>query len=86
MRMYPYMVMNDGTGVLHSEVYEEGESQRVEVHFQRETEDGYHVAYCILPEYEWIKCEGFTRKERSEFEVFLRDNVFWIYEYARGKK
>ena len=62
MRMYPYMVMNDGTSVLHSEVYEEGESQRVEVHFQRETEDGYHVAYCILPEYEWIKCEGFTRK------------------------
>ena len=86
MRMYPYMVMNDGTSVLHSEVYEEGESQRVEVHFQRETEDGYHVAYCILPEYELIKCEGFTRKEISEFEVFLRDNVFWIYEYARGKK
>lgn len=85
LRMYPYMVLSDGTGVLHSKVYEEGGSQKVEVHFQKETENGYHIAYCILPEYDWFKCEGFARKDISQFELFLRENVFWIYEYAKEK-
>ncbi len=83
MRMYPYMVMKDKTGVLHSEVYEEDGDKKVEIHFQRPKGDGYDVAYCIIPEFKWIKREGFTREEIRNFEVFLRDNVYWIYEYAK---
>ncbi|HZX46031.1 MAG: hypothetical protein GXY97_05830 [Clostridiales bacterium] len=80
--MYPYMILFDETEVTHSHIIEEDGMQRVEVHFERPTEEGFDTARCVLPTYTWIKREGFTDKEIDKFEKYLRSNAHLLYRYA----
>jgi len=80
--MYPYMILSDETEITHSHIIEEDGIQCVEVHFERPTEEGFYMARCVLPTYTWIRREGFTDKEISKFERFLRSNAHLFYRYA----
>ena len=53
--MYPYITLADETEITYSHVLERYARKEVEVHFERPTEDGFDVARCVLPSYEWIK-------------------------------
>lgn len=79
--MYPYMILSDETEILHSQIINEN---TVEVHFERPTEEGFDVARCSLPTYEWIKREGFSDTEIEIFEKFLRSNAHLLYKYAEN--
>ena len=36
-----------------------------------------------LPDYKWVKREGYTDKEINEFEEFLAHNAHLLYKYAK---
>lgn len=80
--MYPYMVLFDGTEVVHSHMIEEDAKQKVIVNFERPTEDGFDSARCELPEYHWIEKNGYSEDEIKLFEQLLQSNAHLIYKYA----
>lgn len=82
--MYPYMKLADETEIAHSQLIKENGENRIEVHFERPTENGFDTARCILPSYTWIKRDGFTDEEIKNFEVFLRNNAHLLFKYAES--
>ena len=73
--MYPYMTLADET--------EDGK-QKVIVHFERPTEDGFDSARCVLPEYKWILKQGYSDEEIAVFEQLLHSNAHLLYRYAEN--
>lgn len=82
--MYPYLTLEDETEIVHSQIIKENEIEKVEVHFERPTENGFDSARCILPEYKWIFNEGYSNEEIEFFEELLRNNAHLIYKYAKN--
>jgi len=80
--MYAYITLADETEITHSHIIEENDVKKVEVHFERPTEDGFDTARCILPNYNWIKVEGYTDEEIEKFDEILRHNAHLLYKYA----
>jgi hypothetical protein len=78
------MIFEDETEVTHSHLIEEGENKIVEVHFERPTENGFDMARCSLPSYEWIKREGYLDDEIYIFDQFLKNNAHLLYKYAES--
>ncbi len=82
--MYPYMTLPDETLVTHSHLMEKDGVKTVEVHFERPVEDGFDMARCSLPSYEWIIREGYSDQEILEFERMLRDGAHIFFKYAEA--
>lgn len=80
--MYPYMILADETEIVHSQIIEEDGRQKVIVHFERPTEDGFDSARCELPEYKWILKKGYSDEEIAVFEQLLHSNAHLLYRYA----
>ena len=80
--MYPYMTLGDGTEIVHSQIIEENGLQKVIVHFERPTEEGFDDARCELPEYKWTEKHGFSEDEIGFFEKLLESNSHLLYKYA----
>ena len=49
--LYPFMTLSDETEIVHSQIIEEENKQKVIVHFERPTEEGFDSARCELPDY-----------------------------------
>jgi hypothetical protein len=45
---------------------------------------GFDTARCSLPEYQWIKQEGFFEEEINKFEEFLHYNAHLIFRFAQN--
>lgn len=82
--IYPYMTLADGTEIVHTQVFEEDGVQKVEVHFERPTTDGFDTARCQLPSYTWQIRDGFTEEEVEFFNKFMRSNAQLFYKYGSG--
>ena len=80
--MYPYITLADGTEITHSQIIDQDDMQRVEVHFERATEQGFDSARCVLPSYQWKFNEGFSAEEINFFEEFLQHNAHLLYRYV----
>ena len=81
--MYPYMTLEDGTEVVHSQLIHEDDLDKVLVHFERPTAHGFDSARCELPSYTWSMWEGsFSDEELGGFDEFLRNNAHLLYRYA----
>ncbi len=80
--MYPYMTLADGTEIVHSQIIEEDDKQKVIVNFERPTEEGFDSARCELPDYKWIYKEGYSDEEIVMFEKLLKSNAHLFYRYA----
>lgn len=80
--MYPYMTLADETEIVYSQIIEEDGLQKVLVHFERPTEEGFDSARCELPEYKWILNEGYSSEEIAMFEQLLHSNAHLLYKYA----
>ena len=80
--MYPYMTLGDGTEIVHSHLIEEDGVQKVIVHFERPTENGFDDARCELPSYKWTEKRGFTDKEIDLFHQLLESNAHLLFRYA----
>ncbi|MCM1024451.1 MAG: hypothetical protein NC395_10390 [Prevotella sp.] len=77
--MYPYMTLSDETEVVHSHLID---GEKVVVHFERPTEEGFLSARFELPSYRLLSCEGYSREETDFFKELLRHNAHLIYKYA----
>ncbi|MCL1806792.1 MAG: DUF1902 domain-containing protein [Oscillospiraceae bacterium] len=80
--MYPYITLADETLITHSHLLDDGEKKSVEVHFERPKHQGFDMARCSLPSYEWIIRDGFTDEEIERFERICRDGAHIFYKYA----
>ena len=81
--MYPYMTLADETEIVHSQLISENGQEKILVHFERPTEDGFASARCELPTYRWLYNYGFTESELSFFEKLMQNNAHLIYRYAQ---
>lgn len=45
--MYPFMVLDDKTEVVHSDSYEENGIETIKVYFEQPVEGGFHSAECL---------------------------------------
>lgn len=84
--LYPYMKLMDGTEIVHSQLIEQDSIGKVIVHFERPTENGFDSARCELPAYRWVLQDGYSDREISAFEEFLKKNYQQILEYASARK
>ena len=63
--LYPFMTLNDGTEIVHSETLEDSGKEKVEVRIEKPVYGGFHSATCWLPEYKWENVEGFSQEDRN---------------------
>lgn len=82
--MYPYITLADETDITHSHIIDDNGINKIEVHFERPTDNGFDTARCSLPAYNWIKRDGFTDEEIQLFEQLLRNNAHLLYRYAEN--
>jgi len=83
--MYPYMKLGDGTEIVHSQIIEEEGIEKIEIHFERPTENGFDSIRFELPTYKIIYKEGnYTEEEIKFFEEFLQNNAHLLYKYAKN--
>lgn len=81
--MHPYLTFDDGTEVVHSDIIHKDGVDKVLVHFERPTENGFDSIRCELPSYTWTPWEGhFTQDELEFFDKFVHENAHLLYKYA----
>lgn len=79
--VYPFMTLNDETGIVHSEMFSDG---RVKVYIERPDEkDCFHHATCFLPEYKWEDIYGFTENEIAKYQEIIESTGHLIMEFAQ---
>ena len=81
--MYPFMTLNDGTGIAHSDTFDQNGRETVKVYFERPVYGGFHSAECYLPTYEWKNIEGFSEDEISKLQELLETVAHIIIQLAR---
>lgn len=84
--LYPYMTLIDETEIVYSQLIGHGSAEKVIVHFERPTENGFDSARCELPAYRWVLQDGYSDREISAFEEFLKKNARQIWESALKKQ
>lgn len=79
--MYPFMTLDDGTEIVHSEMQEDG---RVKVYMERPDErDGFHCAVCWLPDYTWENVSGFSEEDMSRLREVVQSTAHLILEFSQ---
>ena len=78
------MTLDDETEIVHSQIINDNGMQRVIVHFERPTDNGFDSARCSLPEYKWLYKSGYSDDEISFFEQLLHNNAHLLYKYAQN--
>ena len=81
--MYPFMVLDDKTEVVHSDSYDMNGIETIKVYFEQPVDGGFHSAECYLPSYEWKNIEGFSNEEIVKYEDFLKSVAHIVIELAR---
>jgi hypothetical protein len=78
---YPFLTYPDNTMITHSEMKPDG-TVRVYVESPDE-KDGFHNAWCILPEYKWEKINGFSDDEIKKYQRIIKSVAHLIIEYSQ---
>lgn len=80
--MYPYITLDDGTELVHSEMLAD---HTVKVYIEKPDEnDGFHYASCFLPGYRWEDVSGFSTEEISGFQTLIENNAHLIWELSQN--
>ena len=67
--MYPFMTLDDGTEIVHSDMLDAGREQ---VYIEKPDEkDCFHNATCILPTYQWQDVNGFTEFDLTRYQKII---------------
>ena len=77
------MTLGDGTEIGHPQIIRDDDADRMVVHFERPTQDGFDSARCELPSYTWTTRETrLSDSDRRPFEEPLCSNAHLPYRYA----
>lgn len=78
---YPFITLNDGTEITHSEMHANG---TVNVYVEKpDAQDCFHSGTCTLPGYRWNDVQGFTLQELERYEEIIRSTAHLIMEFAQ---
>ena len=79
--MYPFLTLNDGTEIVHSEMLE---NKSVKVYIEKPDEkDGFHSAVCWLPAYKWEDVCGFSQAELSKYREIITCTAHLILQFSQ---
>ena len=78
--VYPFMTLDDGTEIVHSEMKEDGS---VKVYMEKPIMLGFKSVECWLPKYEWKNNNGFTEQELLELDEFVHSLAHIIMELSQ---
>ena len=79
--IYPFMTLDDGTEIVHSEMKEDGS---VKVYIERpDAKDCFHHATCWLPDYRWEDIFGFKKEEMEYYDEFVHSLAHIIIELSQ---
>lgn len=83
--LYPYMTLADETEIVHSHLIEQNGTEKIIVHFERPTENGFDSARCELPAFRWVLKNGYSDTKIADFEELLKQHLKKIWDSAHGK-
>ncbi len=79
--MYPFMTLDDGTEIVHSEMKDNG---KVKVYVEKPDEkDCFHHAVCWIPGYQWDDVNGFDENDLARYEDVLRSTAHLILQFSQ---
>ncbi len=79
--MYPFMTLDDGTEITHSEMLPDGQ---VKVYVEKPDEkDCFHHATFFLPSYEEGEHFGFSADETAQYLDIIRSTAHLILEFSQ---
>lgn len=79
--MYPFLTLNDGTEIVHSDMAEDG---RVKVYIEKPDEKYcFRHATCWLPDYTWEDIYMFSNEEIDCFQEIIRSTAHLILEFSQ---
>jgi hypothetical protein len=81
--MYPFMTLDDGTEIVHSEILADATREKVKVYFEKPILNGFQSAECFLPNYEWRNVNGFTDAEIMKCNSYLETVAHIVIQLAR---
>ena len=82
--VYPFVELNDGTNIVHSEAKIKDGKEIVKVYMEKpDAKLGFRHATCWLPEYKWEDIYGFTEKEMEYLKGFVESTAHIIIRLAR---
>lgn len=79
--MYPFLTLDDGAEIVHSEMLDNGS---VKVYIEKPDEkDCFHHATCFLPEYRWEDVFGFSNEEMARYLEVIESTAHLILEFSK---
>ena len=79
--MYPFMTLDDGTEIVHSEMHPDG---RVKVYIEKpDAKDCFHHASCYLPDYTWEDILGFTQADLDRYLEVIQSTAHLILQFSQ---
>lgn len=79
--MYPFITLDDGTEITHSEMLKDG---TVKVYMEKPDEkDCFHHAICYLPHYHWQDVFGFSQEEMDRLKEVVESTAHLIIEFSK---
>ena len=78
--VYPFMTLDDGTEIVHSEMKEDGS---VKVYIEKPIMLGFKSVECWLPAYDWKNNDGFSDEELSYYDEFVHSLAHVIMELSQ---
>ncbi|MCD7717430.1 MAG: hypothetical protein LUG56_10840 [Lachnospiraceae bacterium] len=79
--MYPFMTLNDGTEIVHSDMQENG---TVKVYIEKPDEKYcFRHATCWLPQYRWEDIYHFGDEEIKKFQEIIKSTAHLILQFSQ---
>ncbi len=79
--VYPFMTLDDGTEIVHSEMLPDG---RVKVYLEQpDPENCFNHATCYLPRYEWEDIVGFSDEQIARYQEVIESTAHLIIEFSQ---
>ena len=79
--MYPFMTLDDGTEIVHSEMRQDG---TVKVYLEKpDAKDCFHHASCYLPSYKWEDIFGFSQEEMTRYQEVIESTAHLILQFSK---
>ena len=79
--IYPFMTLNDGTEIVHSEMNKDG---KVKVLIETPDEKlGFKSATCILPDFDWKNISGYSESELEYLKELVDSEQHLILEFSQ---
>jgi hypothetical protein len=82
--MYPFLTLEDGTEIVHSDIILKKDAETVRVYIEKPVDGGFFSAECMLPGYEWKNVSGFSETEILYFQELIESVAHIIYRLARS--